>query len=413
MRALCGVIVVSASLLAIGGCRAREEGKPQPAFRPTATVKDIMVSIVDPEADVLWNAVATIVSLSGTEEREPRTDEEWTAVQRSAVQLVEATNLLRVPGRLVAKPGEKSENPRIELHPETIQKLIADDPATWGSLVDGLQDAAVPALNAANARNAKGLFDAGEKIEGACEACHRHYWYPPESAAAWKVDAAIPTPSAAETPAPVAKGGVITGHVRVKGPVPGNAVIRMGMDPVCATLNAGKRPVQEVVTATSDGSLANVFVSLQGDFPSSPIPSEAVTIDQRACMYVPRVVGARVGQRIQIRNSDEVLHNVHGQSARDNGFNISQPKAGLVQELHLKTPEVMLRVTCDVHRWMTSFVGVVSHPYFAVSNPAGTFTIDNVPEGTYTVQAWHERFGTTTQTVRVAAGTTSTIDFTY
>jgi hypothetical protein len=206
MRALCGVILVSASLLAIGGCRAREEGKPQPAFRPTATVKDIMVSIVDPEADVLWNAVATIVSLSGTEEREPRTDEEWTAVQRSAVQLVEATNLLRVPGRLVAKPGEKSVNPRIELHPETIQKLIADDPATWGGLVDGLQDAAVPALNAANARNAKGLFDAGEKIEGACEACHRHYWYPPESAAAWKVEAAIPTPSAAATPAPVAKG---------------------------------------------------------------------------------------------------------------------------------------------------------------------------------------------------------------
>ncbi len=372
-----------------------------------------MVSIIDPEADVLWNAVATIVSLSGTEEREPRTDEEWIAVQRSAIQLVEATNLLRVPGRLVAKPGEKSENPRIELHPETIQKLIADDPVTWGSLVDDLQNAAIPALNAANARNAKGLFDAGEKIEFACETCHRHYWYPPDSAAAWKVDAAIPTPSATEAPAPVAKGGVITGHVRVKGPVPGNAVIRMGTDPVCATLNAGKRPVQEVVTATSDGSLANVFVSLQGDFPPSPIPSEPVTIDQRACVYVPRVVGARVGQRIQFRNSDEVLHNVHGESARDNGFNISQPKAGLVQELSLKTPEVMLRVTCDVHRWMTSFVGVVSHPYFAVSGPAGTFTINNVPEGTYTVQAWHERFGTTMQTVRVAAGTTSTIDVTY
>ena len=77
---------------------------------------------------------------------------------------------------------EKSENPRIELHPETIQKMIADDPATWTELVDGLHEAAVPALNAANAKNAKGLFDAGEHIERACESCHRQYWYPPESA---------------------------------------------------------------------------------------------------------------------------------------------------------------------------------------------------------------------------------------
>ena len=123
---------------------------------------------------------------TGTEEREPRTDEEWAAVRRSAIQLVEATNLLRVPGRLVARPGEKSENPRIELQPETIQKLIAEDPATWTALVDRLHDAAVPALKAIDAKNAKGLFDAGEQIEHACEACHQQYWYPPGAASAWK-----------------------------------------------------------------------------------------------------------------------------------------------------------------------------------------------------------------------------------
>ena len=146
-------------------------------------------------------------------------------------------------------------------------------------------------------------------------------------------------------------------------------------------LNAGKRPVQEIVAATADGSLANVFVSLQGSFPAIPVPAEPVTIDQRACMYVPRVVGARVGQTVQVRNSDELLHNVHGVSAHGNGFNISQPKAGIVQQLPLKTPEIMLRVTCDVHRWMTAFVGVVSHPYFATTGVAGTYTIDNVPAG--------------------------------
>ena len=167
---------LSVLLLAAGSCNKREEPAPQPQFRPTATVRDIMTSIVDPESDVLWNAVATIVSLTGTEEREPKTDEEWAAVRRSAVQLVEATNLLRIPGRLVAKHGEKSENPRIELQPETIQRMIAEDPAKWTKLVDGLHDAALPALTAADAKSAKGLFDAGEHMERACESCHQQYW---------------------------------------------------------------------------------------------------------------------------------------------------------------------------------------------------------------------------------------------
>src|SRR5687768_14953478 len=114
-----------------------------------------MTSVIDPEADVLWNSVATIVTASGTEEREPRTDEEWATLRRSAIQLVEATNLLRVPGRQVARPGEKSENPRIELQPETIQKMIAEDPAAWSTLVDRHHDAAVPALTSIDARNAK------------------------------------------------------------------------------------------------------------------------------------------------------------------------------------------------------------------------------------------------------------------
>jgi len=413
VQRFCCLLLLSAAILMAGACTTREERQPQPHFRPTATVKDIMVSIIDPEADVLWNAVATIVSATGTEEREPRTDEEWAAVRQSAIQLVEATNLLRVPGRLVARPGEKSENPRIELQPETIQKLIAEDPATWTALVDRLHDAAAPALNAINAKNAKGLFDAGEHIENACEACHQHYWYPPEGAAAWKMEPAPAETKAAGASTQVSKGGTIKGHVRVNGKLPGNPIIRMGMDPGCAKLNAGKRPVQEIVVATADGSLANVFVSLQGSFPASPVPAEPVTIDQRACMYVPRVVGARVGQMLQVRNSDELLHNVHGLSTHSNSFNVSQPKAGIVQQLQLKDAEIMLRVTCDVHRWMTAFVGVVNHPYFATSNVAGDYTITNVPEGTYTIQAWHERYGVVTQQVRVTAGATTAIDFAY
>ena len=412
MRRFLCVFVLGAYGVVTSGCTTREEPQPQSQYRPTATVKDIMVSIIDPHADVLWNSVATIVSATGTEERAPSTDEEWGALQRSAIQLVEATNLLRIPGRLVAKPGEKSENPRIELEPETMQKLIAQDPATWATKVNALHDAAVPALNAVNARNAQGLFDAGEHLERACESCHQHYWYPPKEAHAWKLETPVSNQTVA-TSAKATKGGAIKGHIRVNGKLPGNPVIRMGMDPMCAQLNAGKRPVQEIVAATADGSLANVFVSLQGSFPASPVPTEPVTIDQRACVYVPRVVGARVGQAIQVRNSDALLHNVHGLSARGNSFNVSQPKAGIVQQLPLKNEEIMLRVSCDVHRWMTAFVGVVSHPYFATSGVAGTYAIENVPPGTYTIQAWHERYGVVTQTVRVTTGTTTAADFSY
>ena len=185
------------------------------------------------------------------------------------------------------------------------------------------------------------------------------------------------------------------------------------MDPVCASLNAGKRPVQEIVLATADGSLANVFVSLQGTFPASPVPSEPVKMEQRACVYVPRVIGARVGQTLQVRNDDEVLHNVHSVSGHGNDFNLSQPKAGTGHRLSLRSAEMMLPITCDLHRWMTAFVGVVEHPYFATSGTDGTFLIPNVPPGTHTIQAWHELFGSVTQSVKVTEGTTSTVEFTY
>jgi plastocyanin len=403
-------VALSALVFVIAGCNTREE---RAQFRPTATIKDIMVSVIDPEADVLWNAVATIVNSSGTEEREPRTDEDWATLRRSAIQLVEATNLLRVPGRQVARLGEKSENPRIELQPETIQKMIAEDPAGWSALVDRLHDAATPALKAIDAKDVKGLFDAGDQIEHACEACHQRYWYPPAAASAWKHEPGGRSDDSPPAVPVTTKGGTISGHVRVKGAVPGNPIIRMGMDPMCATLNAGKRPVQEIVSATADGGLANAFVSLQGTFAPTPVPSEPVAIDQRACVYLPRVVGARVGQTLQVRNSDEVLHNVHSASTHGNDFNLSQPTAGMGHRLSLRHAETMLRITCDVHRWMTAFVGVVDHPYFSTTGAGGSFTIANVPAGTHTIQAWHEHYGTLTQTVRVTDRETTTVEFAY
>lgn len=206
--------------------------------------------------------------------------------------------------------------------------------------------------------------------------------------------------------------GTIAGHVRWTGKLPGNTVIRMGVDPLCAKINAGTTVVQESAVASRDGGLANVFVKVQGSFPQAPAPTDSVTIDQKGCVYRPRVVGALVGQTLRIMNSDPLLHNIHSLSDKSNAFNVGQPMAGMVYEVRLEDEE-MLRVKCDIHRWMTAYVGVVGHPYFAVTGDGGTFTIRDVPAGTYTMHAWHELYGTLEQPVRVEPGATTALDFTY
>jgi hypothetical protein len=162
--------------------------------RPVATIKDIMDSIVDPSADALWQSVATVSSAAGIEDRQPRTDDEWADVRRDAIRLVEATNLLIMEGRHVAKRGEKAENPGVELDPEKIEKLINDDRQAFVELAHGLQDASLPALNAIDARNADALLAAGAGIDRACESCHLKYWYPDtaQAAAAQQSGAASP-----------------------------------------------------------------------------------------------------------------------------------------------------------------------------------------------------------------------------
>jgi len=207
--------------------------------------------------------------------------------------------------------------------------------------------------------------------------------------------------------------GTIKGHLRLTGKLPGNPIIRMGMDPMCSKMNAGKRVIQQYVVATADGSLANVFVRLKGNVPQTPIPTQPVVIDQQACVYTPRVVGARVGQTVQIKNSDMLLHNVDASSGKNNGFNIAQPRAALVYEFKPKNEEIMLHLKCDVHNWMNAYVGIVTNPYFAVSNTMGTFQIDKVPPGTYTLEAWHERFGLVSKPVTVKAGAIASVDFDY
>jgi hypothetical protein len=177
MRRFTLLFLVSSAVFVVVACN-RTQPAPSSSFRPTSTIKDLMDSMVDPSADFLWESVATIVSAAGTEERQPKTPEEWANVRRRAITLIEATNLLIMDGRHVAKPGEKAENEEVELGPEEIEKLINGDRTTWVTNAHALNDAAMIALKAIDAKNAAGLLDAGEGIDTACENCHLKYWYP-------------------------------------------------------------------------------------------------------------------------------------------------------------------------------------------------------------------------------------------
>jgi plastocyanin len=208
-------------------------------------------------------------------------------------------------------------------------------------------------------------------------------------------------------------GGTIKGRIQVTGKAPGNMVVRMGMDPMCSRMyTAGNRPVEDAVVIGAKGGLSGAFVKVEGAFPKTPVPAQPVVVDQRGCFFVPRVVGARVGQTLRVTNGDMLLHNVRSQSAGANAFNIAQPMAGMQHDFVLKAEE-LIKLTCDLHRWMVSYVAVIDHPYFAVSGEDGSFTIANVPPGRRTIRVWHERLGELTQTVDVKSGAASEVTFSY
>jgi cytochrome c553 len=165
-----------------------------PDYAVTATIKDLMLGVIDPAADVVWLAVSFVNGDKGIVETRPRNDMEWAAIRRGAVALAESTNLLQMPGRRVAAPGEKSETPGIELEPEEMDALIAKEPAAWNRHAKDLYTATMLALAAIDAKDSDKLFEVGETIEAACEACHKSYWYPNEKIP--EFPASIPEPPA-------------------------------------------------------------------------------------------------------------------------------------------------------------------------------------------------------------------------
>jgi cytochrome c556 len=147
-------------------------------FRADFPVQEVMESIIDPNADYIWDSVSTTVGVKGIVEKEPKTDEEWAAVRRASITIMEASNLLKIQGRKAARPGTKSIAPGVEEEPEAIEKLIAADPAGWNKAADGLWEAAAILMKAAEAKDKEKILDAGNTLDEACEGCHLKFWYP-------------------------------------------------------------------------------------------------------------------------------------------------------------------------------------------------------------------------------------------
>ncbi|HKV09754.1 MAG TPA: carboxypeptidase regulatory-like domain-containing protein [Thermoanaerobaculia bacterium] len=225
-------------------------------------------------------------------------------------------------------------------------------------------------------------------------------------------EAPAEAPAAGAAAVDTANAGKVTGAITYAGPDT-DTPIAMNADPTCAGLHS--TPVDTNAIALKDGKLGNVFVYVKTGLEGKtfPTPTEKKTIDQQGCLYHPRIQGIQVGQALVIKNSDSTLHNIHALPTANAEFNQSQPFQNMEFEKTFDKQEVMLHFKCDVHPWMSSYIGVLPHPYYAVTGDDGTFTIDKLPPGNYTLEAWHETLGTMTQDITVAANGTATANFDF
>ena len=222
--------------------------------------------------------------------------------------------------------------------------------------------------------------------------------------------AAPAAPAAAIDPA---TAGSVMGMITLEGTPPAPEEIRMNSDPACVELATETQT--EYYAVGGEGGLGNVFIhvkeGLEGH--SFPAATDTVTMNQQGCRYIPHVFGIRVGQTLEILNSDATLHNIHASPASNDEFNMGQPIQGMRFERTFDSPEIMVPFQCDVHSWMNAYLGVLDHPYFAVTGEDGKFDISNLPPGDYVVEAWHEILGAQTQNVTVGEGATAELSFTF
>lgn len=211
-----------------------------------------------------------------------------------------------------------------------------------------------------------------------------------------------------------ATSGTVTGKVTFHGKLPPHKKVDMSEDPQCAGLH--KTAVyDDSVAASKDGSLANVFIYISHGLEGKKFqpPAQPVSIDQKGCWFIPRVMGIQTGQQFDVVNSDPVTHNIHPRPHNNREWNQSQDPGAPPLVRKFIAPEVMVRVKCNIHSWMHAWIGVVDNPYYAVTPADGDFQLTNLPPGTYTVTAWQEDLGTLDKQVTITPQSKNEVEFTY
>jgi hypothetical protein len=214
-----------------------------------------------------------------------------------------------------------------------------------------------------------------------------------------------------------ADDSIIRGSIQFSGTPPEMAKIRLAADPTCIEAHPGEPPRRQDVIVNRNSTLKNVIVYVKSGLPggkSYPLPTESQTLDQRGCMYEPHVFAIRVGQELKILNSDPTVHNIQSKSQVNEKFNEFMTSNKVPPRVHkFAKPELPVPIKCDVHPWMLAWAGVFDHPFFAVTSEDGTYAIKGLPAGEYTIAAWHEKYGTQEQKVKVGDAEAKDLNFTF